>query len=43
LTQRYAHLQPEHLRGALTSLDAALRAPATRLINGAESASAIPS
>ncbi len=46
MTQRYAHLQPEHLRGALTTLDAALRAPAThsatRLINGAESASVIP-
>ncbi len=46
MTQRYAHLQPEHLRGALTTLDAALRAPAThsatRLISGAESASAIP-
>ncbi len=29
MTQRYSHLQPEHLRRAMNKLDTALRAPAT--------------
>ncbi|MCP3998818.1 MAG: site-specific integrase, partial [bacterium] len=44
MTQRYAHLQPEHLRQAMGALDATLRATATssatRPVSDAESTSA---
>ncbi|MCP3997076.1 MAG: tyrosine-type recombinase/integrase, partial [bacterium] len=44
MTQRYAHLKPEHLRQAMGALDATLRATATssatRLVSDAESPSA---
>jgi integrase len=46
MTQRYAHLQPGHLRAAVDSLDATLRASAThsatRASQGAEMPSATP-
>ena len=46
MTQRYAHLQPDHLRHAMNTLDATLRGPATSSAThrsqGAESPSATP-
>ena len=46
MTQRYAHLQPEHLRQAMDKLDATLRAPATYSatcsISGAETGPETP-
>ena len=43
MTQRYAHLQPGHLKNAMSKLDAALKAPATSTATRPVSASAGPS
>jgi integrase len=42
MTQRYAHLAPDHLRGAIRTLDAALGSMATGLATGTANAASSP-
>jgi integrase len=42
MTQRYAHLAPDHLRGAMKALDLALRSMATGLATGTGNATSSP-